>query len=50
MAQGRSHRKVTHFDGSGALRSNKEDPFLCVALSVDQAHQLLGIAGGVIQV
>ena len=45
----RSHKKIAHFHGSGALRLNAEDPYLCGAMSVDQAHQRLVIAKGVIQ-
>ena len=45
----RSHTNITLLLGSGALRLNAEDPFLCVAKSVDQAHHRLGIAAGVSQ-
>ena len=39
---------ITHFRVSGALRLNAEDHLLCIAMSVDQDHQRLGIAEGVI--
>ena len=39
-------KKIAHFHGSGALRFNAEDPILRVAMSVEQAHQRLGIAEG----
>ena len=46
MAQVRSKR-ITHSRGSGALCFNAEDPILRIAMSVEQAHQRLGIAEGV---
>ena len=45
VAQDR-RKMITHFRVSGALRLNAEDPFLCIAVSVDEAHQRLGIAEG----
>ena len=47
MAQGRSKR-ITHFHGSGALCFNAENPILRIAMSVEQDHERLGIAEGVI--
>ena len=42
-------KKITHFlHGSGASLFNAKDPFLRVAMSLEQAHQRLGIAAGVI--
>ena len=38
MAQVHRFEKITHFHGSGALRSNAEDPFLRVAISAEQTH------------
>ena len=37
-------KKITHFHGTGASRFNEKDLFLCVAMSVEQAHQRSGIA------
>ena len=42
------HKGVAHFYDGGALRLNAEDPILRGAMPVEQAHQRLGIAEGVI--